>query len=199
MYGHPIGVHYRGGGTYSTWLGIVMSLVTIVLILTNTQDLFTKFLTKTEQSEFYQRGKADTKHMDPITLRDQNLILMLYSKKKKELPLQVGRWRAESVIREDWKYQANPIDLSLKECSQEVKSLYADVNDDYYDSVNVEDQLLMCLDETAALQGTEANGNYRYIKVWLERCNQSKDAFKNVTCASEEEQWDFISSRQYKI
>ena len=73
------------------------------------------------------------------------------------------------------------------------------MNDDYYDSVDLEDELLMCLDETAAVQGRRANGNYEYITVWLERCNQSKDAFQNVTCDSEEEQWDFISSQKYKI
>ena len=53
LYGHPIGVHYRGSGTYNTKLGAFMSLATIVLIFINMADIANKFFGKTGQTEFF--------------------------------------------------------------------------------------------------------------------------------------------------
>ena len=44
MYGHPIGVNYRGSETYGTVLGSVFSLLTLVLVCINTAKLTTSFV-----------------------------------------------------------------------------------------------------------------------------------------------------------
>lgn len=43
IYGHAIGVHYRGSGKYTTRLGGFLTLVTFTLICINSLELFTKF------------------------------------------------------------------------------------------------------------------------------------------------------------
>ena len=44
IYGHAIGVHYRGSGTYTTRLGGFLTLVTLTLICINGVGLFTQFI-----------------------------------------------------------------------------------------------------------------------------------------------------------
>ena len=43
IYGHVIGVHYKGNGTYTTRLGGLLTLVTFTLICINGVGLFTQF------------------------------------------------------------------------------------------------------------------------------------------------------------
>ena len=44
IYGHAIGVHYRGSQKYTTRLGGFLTLVTLTLICINTVGLFTQFV-----------------------------------------------------------------------------------------------------------------------------------------------------------
>ena len=60
FYGHSVGVHYRGSGTYKTKFGALCSLLTVVLVLMNTVDVFDKFIYNTGQTVFYQRVKVET-------------------------------------------------------------------------------------------------------------------------------------------
>ena len=59
IYGHPIGVQYRGGGTFTTKLGGLVTIATLVFIVLNTVNIVSSFVNKTDQSEFYQRLKTD--------------------------------------------------------------------------------------------------------------------------------------------
>ena len=43
MYGHTIGVHYRGRDAYKTKLGALVTLATYVLMTVNMISLFTAF------------------------------------------------------------------------------------------------------------------------------------------------------------
>ena len=43
MYGHVIGVHYRGSGSYQTKLGAFVTLATYVLMIINMVTLFIAF------------------------------------------------------------------------------------------------------------------------------------------------------------
>ena len=48
FYGHPVGVHYQGSGTYSTKLGGLCSIITIILIAINTFNIVASFFIKTD-------------------------------------------------------------------------------------------------------------------------------------------------------
>ena len=51
MYGHVIGVHYRGKRSYQTRLGAFFTLTTYVLMTVNLVSLFTEFLDGSRQDE----------------------------------------------------------------------------------------------------------------------------------------------------
>lgn len=62
-YGHPVGVHYKGSGTYQTKLGCLCTLVTYCLILVNLVTQTTKFydgsnLEINSTTLFYDRSEA---------------------------------------------------------------------------------------------------------------------------------------------
>ena len=51
MYGHVIGVHYRGSGSYQTKLGAFVTLATYVLMIINMVTLFIAFKDGSKQDE----------------------------------------------------------------------------------------------------------------------------------------------------
>ena len=77
FYGHPVGVHYRGSGAFSTKLGALCSLITVVLILINTVDIWKRFVYKTDQSESFFRLKTDTQGIEPLVFAEQQIIFAL--------------------------------------------------------------------------------------------------------------------------
>ena len=79
FYGHPVGVHYRGSGSYSTKLGALCSIITVLLIVINTLDIWTKFIHKTDQTEFYMRVKTDTIGIDPLVFGEQQIHFVIWS------------------------------------------------------------------------------------------------------------------------
>ena len=68
LYGHPIGVHYKSSVTFSTILGSLCSIATLVLIAINTLSICTKFVDHSDQTEFYQQLKIKTRDMEPLVL-----------------------------------------------------------------------------------------------------------------------------------
>ena len=70
LFGHPIGVHYKGSGNFRTILGSICSVVTLVLIAINTLSISTKFVDHSDQSEFYQQLKVKTRDMEPLVLEE---------------------------------------------------------------------------------------------------------------------------------
>ena len=53
IYGHPIGVNLNGSEAYKTKLGTLMTLATYVLIIVNTVNIWTEFVTRSGQKESY--------------------------------------------------------------------------------------------------------------------------------------------------
>ena len=51
MYGHVIGVHYRGSGSYQTKLGAFVTLATYVLMIINMVTLLIAFKDGSKQDE----------------------------------------------------------------------------------------------------------------------------------------------------
>ena len=53
IYGHPIGVHMGGKGSYQTKFGAFCTIATFVLALINTLKIGGAYLNKTVQAEFF--------------------------------------------------------------------------------------------------------------------------------------------------
>ena len=51
MYGHVIGVHYKGRGSYQTRLGAFLTLATYVLMIVNFVTLIVAFQDGSKQDE----------------------------------------------------------------------------------------------------------------------------------------------------
>ena len=59
MYGHMIGVHYRGRGAYKTRLGALVTLATYTLMIVNMVTLVQAFMDGSKQEEKGQSVKFD--------------------------------------------------------------------------------------------------------------------------------------------
>ena len=51
IYGHPIGINYKGSGTYKTLLGAFVTLITKALMIYNTISLTLAYFDRTIQVE----------------------------------------------------------------------------------------------------------------------------------------------------
>ena len=68
IYGHQIGVNYRGESTYTTRLGGVLTLATLTFICINTVQLITAFSDHSNQKEKVQTVYEDLFDKEPVNL-----------------------------------------------------------------------------------------------------------------------------------
>ena len=70
-------MHYRGKKTYTTRLGGLCSILTLVLVIINIVNLISDFTGKTAQTDFYQRLKVTTEDMEPLNLQTNGVEIVL--------------------------------------------------------------------------------------------------------------------------
>ena len=87
MYGHMIGVHYRGSDSYQTRLGAFFTLVTYVLMVVNMVELFTQFLDGSNQDEKFQSKTIDRFEVDPQLIAENQveILAFIYPPVKREI------------------------------------------------------------------------------------------------------------------
>ena len=71
MYGHAIGVTYRGRDAYKTRLGALVTLATYILMTINSASLFLAFNDGSKQEEKVQSTKFDRSTSDRINLYEE--------------------------------------------------------------------------------------------------------------------------------
>ena len=71
IYGHPIGVNYRGDGTFTTFFGSIMTLFTVVLVLTFAGIELERIVTNESQEETSRSVKIDVDE-DKLYLQENN-------------------------------------------------------------------------------------------------------------------------------
>ena len=79
MYGHAIGVHYRGRGAYKTRLGALLTLATYVLMTVNMVSLFIAFNDGSKQEEKDQSMQIDTWTQESVNIAEKNVDLSVFS------------------------------------------------------------------------------------------------------------------------
>ena len=147
IYGHPIGVNYQGQETYSTNLGCLCTLATLVLILINTGTSIMAFFSKTNQDVFYQQVKSNTEALEPFNLIDSGIKIVIKARDAHVIPPQIGNWKAYVHTTTDGEESKQR--KKLVECTDEVISMYEDKETRklYYN-------YFQCLDEDkSVLQG----------------------------------------------
>ena len=72
IYGHPVGVHFKGSDTYKTKLGAFVTLATYTLILFNLGTLVISFFDSSKQVENVQESVIDAFNTGPYALRENS-------------------------------------------------------------------------------------------------------------------------------
>lgn len=78
IYGHKIGVHYRGSDSFKTRFGAFVSVVTYVFIAINLQSLLLAFKDGSKQDEKNQSILVDRYFEDAHNLSENDLQLAVY-------------------------------------------------------------------------------------------------------------------------
>ena len=73
IYGHPVGVHFKGNNKFKTKLGALVTLVTYALILFNLGSLIIAFFDSSKQKENVQEKVVDAIYSGPFTLTENNI------------------------------------------------------------------------------------------------------------------------------
>ena len=73
IYGHPVGVLFKGSSVYQTRLGALITLITYMLMLFNLQTLFSAFLDGSKQEEKVSITYTDSFLTDAYNLKENNL------------------------------------------------------------------------------------------------------------------------------
>ena len=97
VFGHKIGVHYKGEEAYKTKIGGLLTLITYTLILIQTTNLFTDFLDNSAQTEQFSRIKQDLVGLDALKLTENQLEIAFIDRFKGSYPPEIGRWEARML------------------------------------------------------------------------------------------------------
>ena len=79
IFGHPVGVNYKGSGTYQTKLGAFVTLSIQSLMMFNLVTLCIAYYDRSKQVEVYQATKFDRFLSDQYHLQDNNVTISLLS------------------------------------------------------------------------------------------------------------------------
>ena len=73
IYGHVVGVHYRGDSSFKTGFGAVLSLISFTLIIINTTGLASSFVSKSDQKESMRTITESLVNVDVQNLKENEL------------------------------------------------------------------------------------------------------------------------------
>ena len=116
IFGHKVGVHYRGEDTYKTKLGGLLSLATYVLVLIQTINLVTDFVNHTAQTENFVRIKQDLIDQGEFNLNDLQFQLLIVDTVKGIYPESIGKWVVRKLQILDWGRGYESQDMNLVQC-----------------------------------------------------------------------------------
>ena len=112
IYGHPVGVHFKGSDTFKTKLGAFMTLVTYALILFNLGSLIIAFFDSSKQKENVQEKVVDAIDSGPFTLAENNIEFTLIT--SPPLVPELGRFKVIQTYQ-----RVNTTEVPLVECPDE--------------------------------------------------------------------------------
>ena len=113
IYGHKVGVNYRGEDAFKTKLGGLLSLATYTFAIINLVNLLTAFFDHSEQKETYSRIKVDTLEVGSLNLAENHVDIAIFT----FLPINpfFGSWKAYRKKL----YGAEKVELRLSACDFE--------------------------------------------------------------------------------
>ena len=97
IYGHAIGVHYRGSTAYKTFLGSFCTLGAYLLVILQLVLLVTVFIDGSNQTEKTQENALDRFFGGPRKFSEYNLDLIVYS--VPPISPDIGRFKVEQNLK----------------------------------------------------------------------------------------------------
>ena len=91
IYGHAVGVHYRGSGSYQTRLGALCTLITYMFIILNLVTVMSAFKDGSNQKENMQTMMVDNLGGDNYKLQEKNFMMSFSS--WPPIPENIGRFK----------------------------------------------------------------------------------------------------------
>ena len=73
IFGHPVGVHYKGDKTYKSSLGALCTLIAYVIMSINFVNLSQSFIENTNQTELANEQKVDEFATEKFYLHEHNI------------------------------------------------------------------------------------------------------------------------------
>ena len=77
IYGHQLGVNYRGSGAYQTKMGAFCTLIMTILIMFNLTNLVVAFFDGSKQDVKTQTTKVDLSDSDRFILGDNGIVIAI--------------------------------------------------------------------------------------------------------------------------
>ena len=96
IFGHKVGVKYRGEEAFKTRLGALLTVGTFVLIMINAQNLLVQFSDHSAQTEVINPTKVDSNKEEPVDLRQEGFDIAV-TNFGLPIPRSIGWWSAHSV------------------------------------------------------------------------------------------------------
>ena len=122
IYGHSIGVHYRGDSSYRTSLGSFVTLITVALVMSYTTIKVTEMVGRTSQNERTRSLKVDLNESGQINLAENNFNFGFYTTDSlgqfKSIPKRIGELKAYQVDTENFTV-LRATELEVKKISED--------------------------------------------------------------------------------
>ena len=185
IFGHKVGMHYRGEDAYRTKFGGLLSLATYVLVIIQTLNLVTDFVDHSAQTENFVRIKQDLVDQGEFSLHDQQLQIQITDSKKGIYPENIGKWKAYYLIVEDWEHNGElpPIEVSkCEDADAEVIDYWSKRAPNEETKEFIFDNLLCVGDQSTSIKGILGEKFTQYVVLEFEHCNEY--ASENPNCAT---------------
>ena len=165
-WGKTITVNYSGSSVYKTRLGALVSIVSYVLLISFTVNLFQAFIDGSRQTETAQTLKYETFESESYNFSDMSFGVQIILP---PIPPRIATFTIYSLTKDQH------TDIALVECVEESLSRA----DDYWlprigqDAWSAFSKNLYCLNDSEAfIQGNyETSSNYKVINGGLEPCD----------------------------
>ena len=96
QYGHSIGVHYRGDGSYRTILGSIVTLIALGFVMVYTTIRISGLVKRTSQNESTQFLRVDLDEIGQVSFVENDFTISYYASgtqdgKIHRIPTRIGK------------------------------------------------------------------------------------------------------------
>ena len=190
MYGHVIGVHYRGSGSYQTKLGAFVTLATYVLMVINMVTLFIAFKDGSNQGEKFQSEKIDRFYNEPVNFAENDFRIAMFV--IPQIPAEVASFKAAQCVENECLTY-----LDMGTCSTE----HLSDNRDYWvprigeTAFSEVERDIQCINDTdMQIKGEDAiPSSFENIGIAMLACDEVDDP--TIECMSKEDRdayWETV-------